>query len=248
MQFTVNLDIFSEAVSFPVAMLPARVSQPILGGVLLEAVGDKVTFSIFNYEVSAKTEVNAVITEPGRVLVPGKILANIAKKLTHNEVELTLHEDKVEVRSGSAIFNLPSMPIAEYPEIPNIDNVSGEVRGSDFVSAVSRVFPAASNEDVTPVLCGINFEISGNTLVLTATDRYRIATCGIDWQPLNGQEDTKFLVPAKVVYEVSKQLAHAKTVQLVIKNEGNRQLIGFIGDNKHHAVNLRCFPSCAQIF
>nr|WP_256438203.1 DNA polymerase III subunit beta [Canibacter zhuwentaonis] len=252
-RFTVNPYVFNEAVSFTVSML-YKPTQPILSGVLIEAISDKVTFTVFNYEVSAKMQITADVSKPGRVLVPGKLLANIAKKLSVKEVEVSFDEhdsdNQVEIRNGSAVFKLPAMPVAEYPEIPTLDTVSGEVVGQDFVNAILQVHAAASNDDVTPVLRGINFDIKDNIMTLSATDRYRIAITGINWQPLNGQPDVSFLVPAKVVSDVSKQFSHVEKIQFVIKNEDDKQVIGFIGDNKIITTKLisGIFPPVHKYF
>lgn len=250
MRFSMNSDMFSDAVSFPVAMLPSRITKPILGGVMLEAIGEAVSFSIFNYEVSAKTSVAAQVEEPGRALVSGKLLANIARKLPAQEVTVRFVEGKVEIRSGSAVFNLPAMPVAEYPELPQLEEITGEVRGEDFRKAVAQVFPAASNEDVTPTLNGIFFEIKENTLTLTATDRYRIATRGIDFENMSGNAEMSAVVPAKVAHEAAKQLLHAEKVQLVIQTDGEKQMVGFIGDGKAITTNLLSgnYPPVSRLF
>ena len=51
MKFQVNRDVFSEAVSFAVKLLPQRTTQPILSGVLLEAADGVLILSSFEYEV-----------------------------------------------------------------------------------------------------------------------------------------------------------------------------------------------------
>ncbi|MDO4241507.1 MAG: DNA polymerase III subunit beta [Microbacteriaceae bacterium] len=250
MRFSVNLDVFSEAVSFPVAMLPSRIAQAILGGVLLEAADGKVTFSIFNFEVSAKTSINAEVTEPGRAVVPGKLLANIAKKLRGSEIELEVVDNKVQITSGQNTFQLPVMPVEEYPQLPSLEKITGEVRGSDFATAISQVFPAASSEDVTPVITSVRLHVVDNTLTLTATDRYRVAIRGIEWENHSDQNEIVALVPARVLHEVSKQLPHAETVQIVIQADGDRQMIGFIADGKAITSQLVSgnFPPVERLF
>ncbi|MEO7122710.1 MAG: DNA polymerase III subunit beta, partial [Lacisediminihabitans sp.] len=75
MKFQVNRDVFSEAVSFAVKLLPQRTTLPILSGVLIETTDDGLTLSSFDYEVSAQTTISAEIDEPGRILVSGRLLA-----------------------------------------------------------------------------------------------------------------------------------------------------------------------------
>lgn len=232
MRFTVNRDVFSEAVSFAVKLLPQRPTQPLLSGALIEAEGDQLTVSSFDYEVSARTSVLAEVTEAGRALVSGRLLSEIAQRLPHADVEVSLIESRVEVRCGSASFSLPAMPVEEYPQVPRVDTVSGSVPADVFSDAIAQVSLAASKDDVTPVITGVQFEINENSLTLTATDRYRVATRGIDWENSGGQDDLSALVPSKIVTEVGKTFSNDGQVQVSIIKDGERELVAFTGGTK----------------
>ena len=171
MKFEVNKDVFSEAVSFAVKLLPQRTTLPILSGVLISAADGSVTISSFDYEVSATTKVAATIDQPGKVLVSGRLLSEIAQRLPEESVSLTLSGSSVSVVSGSAKFSLATMPVEEYPNLPEVDGVAGVVSGEDFSQAVGQVAPAASRDDVTPVITGVLLEVSSTPLEMMATDR-----------------------------------------------------------------------------
>ena len=178
MKFQVNRDVFSEGVSFAVKLLPQRTTLPILSGVLLRAEGSTVTLSSFDYEVSAQTSITADVTEDGTVLVSGRLLAEIASRLPNAPVEFSTDDGKIAVRCGSARFTLSSMPVEEYPSLPVVDGASGVLPGEAFADAVGQVSVAASRDDVTPVITGVQLEIADNRLSLVATDRYRVSRQG----------------------------------------------------------------------
>lgn len=232
MRFTVNRDVFSEAVSFAVKLLPQRPTQPLLSGALIEATDGELTVSSFDYEVSARTAVSAEIVDPGRVLVSGRLLGEIAQRLPHSDVDVTLVDNRVQVRCGSASFSLPAMPVEEYPQIPRVEELSGSVPAEAFAEAVGQVSMAASKDDVTPVITGVQFEVGENSLTLTATDRYRVATRAIDWESAGAAESLTALVPSKIVTEVGKTFANDGQVQIAIVKDGERELIAFSGGNK----------------
>ncbi|QIM17524.1 DNA polymerase III subunit beta [Leucobacter coleopterorum] len=232
MRFTVNRDVFSESVSFAVKLLPQRPTQPLLSGALIEAEGDQLTISSFDYEVSARTTIKAEVSEAGRALVSGRLLSEIASRLPHSDVEVSLLESRVEVRCGSATFSLPAMPAEEYPQVPRVDSVSGSVPAEEFADAIAQVSLAASKDDVTPVITGVQFEVSENSLTLTATDRYRVATRSIDWESQGAQEALTALVPSKIVTEVGKTFSNDGQVQVSIVKDGERELIAFTGASK----------------
>jgi len=117
-KFQVNRDVFSEAVSFAVKLLPQRTTLPILSGVLIEAGDDGLVLSSFDYEVSARTEIAAKVEEPGRVLVSGRLLADIASRLPNAPVTFSTDEGRITVACGAGHFTLLSMPVEEYPTLP----------------------------------------------------------------------------------------------------------------------------------
>lgn len=231
MKIQVNRDILAEAVSFAVKMLSSRSNSPILGGVLLEAENGSLTLSSYDFEVSTRTTVTATLEEPGRVVVQGRLLADIASRLPNEPVTISTNESRVVVACGSSEFTLLSMPIDEYPTIPLVTGTSGEVKASEFSEAVSQVALAASREDVMPVITGLLLEVSGKTLNLVATDRYRVAIRQIDWDSESGEEYSA-LVPAKTVSEIGKTFGSAATILITLSRVDEKEIISFTADNK----------------
>ena len=233
MKFQVNRDVFSEAVSFAVKLLPQRTTQPILSGVLLDAKDGVVTLSSFDYEVSSRTEISAEVDEPGTALVSGRLLADIASRLPAAPVQFSTEDGKIAVSCGSARFTLLSMPVEEYPTLPQIAEQTGVLPAEDFSTAVAQVAVAASRDDVTPVITGVQLEVGDNSLSLVATDRYRVAVRAIDWDSgSTSVEGTTALIPARTLSEIGKTFAHSGTVSVAIVRGDDRELIAFSADKK----------------
>ncbi|HEX4400267.1 MAG TPA: DNA polymerase III subunit beta [Galbitalea sp.] len=233
MKFQVNRDVFSEAVSFAVKLLPQRTTLPILSGVLLEATDSVLTLSSFDYEVSAQTEVAAEIEESGRVLVSGRLLAEIASRLPNAPVIFSTEESRITVACGSAHFTLLSMPVEEYPTLPQIAESSGSLPAEAFANAVAQVAVAASRDDVTPVITGVQLEVSKTNLSLVATDRYRVAVREIEWAASDSVTDSiTALVPARTLTEIGKTFGHSGTISIAITSTDERELIAFQADRR----------------
>lgn len=232
MHFSVNRDVFSDAVSFAAKLLPQRPTQPLLSGVLLEASDNELTLSSFDYETSSRTTITASVQVDGRALVSGRLLGEIAHRLPHSDVQIVLEETRVQIRCGSATFSLPAMPVEEYPQIPRVEEHTGSVPADTFADAIAQVSLAASKDDVTPVITGVQFEVADQALTLTATDRYRVATRRIDWQQESEDNAISALVPSKVVVEVGKTFASEGSINIAIVKNGERELIAFTGGNK----------------
>lgn len=233
MKFQVNRDVFSEAVSFAVKLLPQRTTQPILSGVLLEAEGASLTLSSFDYEVSSRTEITAEVDDPGIALVSGRLLADIASRLPNAPVVFETVDGKIQVSCGSARFTLLSMPVEEYPTLPQVDDQTGVLPAEEFSAAVAQVAVAASRDDVTPVITGVQLEVAENSLSLVATDRYRVAVREIDWDSgTSSAAGATALVPARTLSEIGKTFAHSGTISVSIVHDDDRELIAFSADKK----------------
>ncbi len=234
MKFHVNRDVFSEAVSFVVKLLPQRNPQPILAGVLIEASEEGLSLAAFDYEASARTTIEATVDEPGTILVHGRLLSEIASRLPNAPIQISQDEDGIVLACGSARFTLASMPVQEYPAIPEVSGDSGLVPAEDFATAIAQVAFAASRDDVTPVLTGVQLEVSGNDLSLVATDRYRVALRQIpfDGGTAASEESTTALVPARTLTEVGKTFAHSGDIQVSFSGSGDREIIAFTSGNK----------------
>jgi DNA polymerase III subunit beta len=232
-KFQVNRDTFSEAVSFAVKLLPQRTTLPILSGVLIEATDAGLTLSSFDYEVSAQTQIAADIETPGKVLVSGRLLAEIASRLPNAPVKFSSEDGKITVACGSANFTLPGMPVEEYPTLPQISSESGTLPAEAFASAISQVAVAASRDDVTPVITGVQIEVSETSLSLVATDRYRVAVREIEWTAGDvAKEGLTALVPARTLAEIGKTFGHSGSISISITNNDERELIAFQAENK----------------
>jgi DNA polymerase-3 subunit beta len=234
-KFHVNRDVFSEAVSFVVKLLPQRNPQPILAGVLIEASDAGLSLAAFDYEASARTTIEATVDEPGTILVHGRLLSEIASRLPNAPIQVQVDDDGgIVLTCGSARFTLASMPVQEYPAIPEVSGDTGLVPSEDFATAIAQVAFAASRDDVTPVLTGVQLEVSGTRLSLVATDRYRVALREIPWDGggTASDEATTALVPARTLTEVGKTFAHGGDISIAFSGSGDREIIAFTAGNK----------------
>lgn len=232
-KFQVNRDVFSEAVSFTVKLLPQRTTLPILSGVLIEATASGLVLSSFDYEVSARTEIAAQVDEPGKVLVSGRLLAEIASRLPSAPVVFATDEGRISVTCGSAHFTLLSMPVEEYPTLPQVSDQAGTVDADEFANAIGQVAVAASRDDVTPVITGVQLEVTETTISLVATDRYRVAVREIPWNgSSSGIDSATALVPARTLAEIGKTFGHSGQVSIAISSSDDRELIAFQADSK----------------
>jgi len=255
MKFRVAREEFADAVAWVARSLPARPPVPVLGGVLLstDAGTDGLTVSGFDYEVSAQVGVSAEVADGGRVLVSGRLLADITRSLPNRPVDVTVDGSRVNIVCGSARFSLPTMPAEDYPQMPAMPEGTGSLPAEVFAEAVGQVAVAAGRDDTLPMLTGVRVEIEGSTVLLAATDRFRLAVRSFTWSPQTDGVSVAVLVPAKTLAESAKTLTGASgEVQLALGSAGSgasEGLLGLAGSGRRTTTRLLDaeFPKFRQL-
>jgi len=231
MKLRVERDGFADAVAWAARILPQKAALPVLAGLRLEVGTDgALELSGFDYEVSAQAQLEATVAEAGAILVPGRLLAEIVRSLPPQPVDLATDGARVVLSCGSAKFTLPTLPLDEYPTLPDMPTVAGTVGSDAFAAAVAAVAVAAGRDDALPVLTGIRVEIDGEQVTLAATDRYRLAVRTLRWAPSDPAMQTTALVPARTLAEAARSLTSGAEVSLSLSTSGPGDgLVGLAG-------------------
>ncbi|MFC9692135.1 DNA polymerase III subunit beta [Kribbella sp. NPDC056951] len=238
MKVRVGREVLAEAVGWVAKGLPSRPSVPILAGMSVEAADGMLTVSGFDYESSAQVSLPAEVGDDGRVLVSGRLLAGICRAMPRDTVDLSSEGARVAVSSGAARFALQTLPLDEYPALPELPAAGGVVSGEVFARAVTQVVTAAGRDDTLPVLTGVRVEIRGPVITLLATDRYRLAVRSFAWEPNDPEIEADALVPAKVLSGLARTMAgHEVTLALGSTRTGDG-LIGFEGAGRRATSRL----------
>ncbi len=232
MKIRVERDALADAVAWVARSLPNRPTAPILAGMLLEADAYGVTLSSFDSTTSAKVTLVAHVSDEGMALVSGRLLSDIAKSLPNRPVEIDADHSKVELVCGKARFTLQTLPVEEYPTLPDMPTRAGTVDAAEFEKAVGQVFVAAGRDELLNVFTGVKLEINGESLALLATDRYRMALKELTWNPASPDIEGNVLVPGKVLADTAKSMTSGKdvTISLSTTQAEGEGLAGFVGE------------------
>ena len=131
-KFTVERDILTDAVSWAARSLSPRPPVPVLSGLLITAEAGVVSIASFDYETSARLEIEADVETAGQVLVSGRLLNDIVRSLPQAQVTVELDGGKVLVTCRSSRFSLATMPVGDYPALPELPAPAGTVDGAAF--------------------------------------------------------------------------------------------------------------------
>lgn len=232
MKFIVERDPLIDAVNWVARSLSTRPIQTALLGIMID-VTDSITLTGSDLETSTKATTNADIATKGRVLVPGRLLAEIVRSLPAKPVTFLLEGTRVLVTAGSAKFTLPTLPVNEYPNLPTLPQTAGEIPGEVFATAVHQVAVAAGKDDSLPTLTGVHIEITKTTITMAATDRYRLAVKEINWSPKDQSFEASTLLRARTLVDAAKSLIGSGQITFALSpTASNEKLVGFVSDEK----------------
>jgi DNA polymerase III subunit beta len=232
MKFTVERDLLIDGVNWVARSLSTRPIQTALLGIMID-VTNSITLTGSDLETSTKATITADIATKGKVLVPGRLLAEIARALPAKPVTFFLDGTRVLVTAGSAKFTLPTLPLDEYPNLPQLPETSGEIPGDVFAAAINQVAIAAGKDDSLPTLTGVHIEMNKSTITLAATDRYRLAVKEINWNPKDQNTEATTLLRARTLIDVAKSLTGTGQITFALSpSASNEKLVGFISEEK----------------
>jgi DNA polymerase III subunit beta len=232
MKFVVERDSLVDAVNWVSKSISNRPITTALLGIVIDA-SEEITLSGSDLETSAKAKFKAEVSQKGKVLVPGRLLAEISRSLPAKPISFVLEGTRVLVSAGSAKFTLPTLPLSEYPTLPELPAASGSLNSDLFATAVNQVAIAAGKDDSLPTLTGVFVEINKNQITLAATDRYRLAVRELTWSAQDANIETTSLLRARTLADAAKSLIGTSQVTIALApTTTNEKLVGFISEGK----------------
>jgi DNA polymerase-3 subunit beta len=186
-----------------------RAATQALSGVFINAAEGRVTLAATDLDLGLETTVEASIEDEGAALLPGRLLAEVARSLGDPEVEIELREAErdVEIRSGGSNFHLRILPVEDFPKLPKPqDEGSLKIPAAALEESIELVARAASRDDMRPVLTGVFVSASDKEMTMVATDSYRLAVKRTELESdLGGELEAN--IPARALRELGRILA-----------------------------------------
>jgi DNA polymerase-3 subunit beta len=192
-----------------------RTTVQILAGILLRASEGRLELAATDMELSLRTSLEAQVEMEGSVVVPGRLLLELARLLPDAEVTLEhkLEEAAVEIRSGSASYRLHTYNAEDFPRLPDAGAAERhDVDRETLLETVARVSRSASRDESRPVLTGVLMRFEPGKLVMAATDSYRLS---VKETPVDGTvPELEAIVPARALGELARIAQAGEQIEL----------------------------------
>jgi len=235
-----SLLIASRAVS-------ARAALQALSGIHLSADGSP-RLRATDMELGLDVALDGSAEGGGQVVLPGRLLVEVARSLPDGQVSLELRESErdVEITAGSSRFHLRTLPADDFPRFPEAEGEPVELPAQALHETIGRVARAASRDEARPVLTGVLVTVEGAELTMVATDSYRLAVKRTELDAAV-PESLEANIPARALRELARLIEAAPEEPLQVWLTRNQALFR-VGQT---ALNSRLidgqFPNYRQL-
>lgn len=216
MRFKCMRTDLSAAVSNVSRAVSAKATIPALEGVLIKAYNGQLEISGYDLEIGIVTTVEATILEEGEIVVSARLFNEIIRKLPEEIVSIETDDRLITyINSGAADYQIVGINSTEYPELPNVEEISGlSVNAEILKNMIRQTVFATSDNMAKPIYTGSLFEIKDGLFKIEAVDGFRMA---IREENVDSDIQAKFVVPGKTQNEILKLITdNKKDVNIIV--------------------------------
>ncbi len=239
MKFTIEKNIILEALINVTKALSQKITLPVLNGIKFEINKKELNLLASDSELTIKVSISEKniknIEKEGVVIIQSKYILDVIKKMPSDIINFEADENKIKIYSETNEFNLNCYNVADYPNFKLDTNKNVvSIKSCDLKELINQTSYAMSNQELRPLLTGLNFKIIGNILECVATDSYRLSKKSLNIES-DLEEEVNIVIPGKTINELEKIIDDSE--DLIYINIFNNKLL-FIYKNIYIQSNL----------
>ncbi len=218
MKLICNGNDLSDAVGKVFKAASTRTTNPVLEGIKLVALNGSLTLTATDLELAIEKTIVAQVKIEGETVVPGRFFAEFVKKLTHEQIELTLDTaNRLKIKYTDSEGILQCLNANEFPPVKELSDAQKfAISKKEFKDLVNKVSFSVSLDDARPMLKGVLLEISDVSLTGVALDGYRLAKSVKPIERTTAMMSA--VVPARCLNEIAKLIDDSSdTVEICIQ-------------------------------
>ncbi len=254
MKATINQGDLNKWLSVVSRVVPNRGQLPILANVLIEADKEGILLSATNLEIGLKVTAGGKINEEGALTIPAKSLGEFVQSLPAGNVTLATEGEKLKIEGGKLAATFTGISATEFPVISKLDEKKDghrafKLKKQLIEDVAGQVAYAAASDESRPVLTGVKFETSGDKLLITATDGFRLSRKIITAEEGSKNFEKGLILPSRTVVEMARIVSEGKKddVELGMAGESNQVVLSYEGIYLSSRILEGNFPDVDKI-
>lgn len=230
MKISCTKDMLNHAIQTVQKAIATKTPMPILTGIYLTAKGATLELQATNYEIGISCTIDALVEEPGEIVLSGRYFQEIIRKLPGETIEISSNQEDrtIQITSNQAQFNLLSLPAEEFPVLnkPASDTIL-TVKDNILRELIKKTVFACANDESKPIFTGGLLEVNQHNITMAATNTHRIA---IKKDHIGHNTNTvKMIIPAKILNELARVMVSDIPMDVTIYYQKNQ--VSFAFDN-----------------
>ncbi len=194
---------------------------PILDNFLFELEHSKLTVSASDLETTMASTLEVESDSEGSVAIPAKLLLETLKTFPEQPLTFVIEDNNtIEISSNHGKYALAYASADEFPKAISLDSPSTTTLGADILAtAISKTIFAAGNDDLRPVMSGVFFQFSTESLTFVATDAHKLVK--YSRTDVTANETAEFIMPKKPLNLLKGILAGSDEDVTIEYNDSN---------------------------
>ena len=230
MKISCKKDMLNHAIQTVQKAIATKTPMPILTGIYLTAKDATLELQATNYEIGISCTIDAIVEEPGDIVLSGRYFQEIIRKLPGETIEISSNQEDrtIKITSNQAQFNLLSLPAEEFPVLnkPTSDTIL-TVKDNILRELIKKTVFACANDESKPIFTGGLLEVDQQNITMAATNTHRIA---IKKDHIGHNINTvKMIIPAKILNELARVMISDIPMDVTIYYQKNQ--VSFAFDN-----------------
>jgi DNA polymerase III subunit beta len=205
MEFSVKKFDLLQELSLSQGVVERKTTIPILGNILCEASGSKITLTATDLELSIRTVCEAKVKKEGAGTIPAKKLLELVRLLPEGEIRFKLLENHwMQILADRKTYKMVGMAKDNFPAIPAFPHPVATIPSNILSTLIARTAFAISSEESRYTLNGALLILKPDSVAMVATDGHRLALAETDHKFEGLAREIRPLVPKKALAEVQR--------------------------------------------
>ena len=219
MKFVALRSNIKEAISLIEKAVGENSNLPILKNILIEAGDGVILFTATNLEIAITHKVAGKIIEDGKVAPPLALFSSLIANIQSDRLNFESKENNLEITTDNYSAVINGLSPEDFPITPAIKESDRfiEIKGTILKEAIQQVVAAAQFSDLRPELNSVFFNFSFDSLILAATDGFRLTekTLPTNLFATKNKETFKLLIPLRTTLEAARIIKDEDEVRLI---------------------------------
>ncbi len=235
MKFIVSSSYLLKQLQVLGGIINANNTLPILDNFLFNLDNKSLTVSASDLETTISSKLEVESSEKGNVCIPARLLLDTLKTFPEQPLTFTVEDNNtVEISSNHGKYALAYASGDEFPSAVELkDPSSTKLQGDILATAIGKTIFASGNDDLRPVMSGVFFQFSTESLTFVATDAHKLVK--YTREDVQASQVAEFIMPKKPLNLLKTILAGSEEEVAIEYNESNAK---FTFDNTEMICRL----------